>query len=100
MRGWSEEVGCAGLGLLLVRWWWARREDIAGPREESSSDCRCNGLVFMGDMLLVGDVQGLGGDELGVISRRGAEIDLALRVFGESLLPALSSTGLRVSSSR
>ena len=54
-----------------MRWWWARREEIAGPRAEESKD---EGFgCFGGDSGFVGEVEGLGGEELGVISRRGAE---------------------------
>ena len=74
---------------------------MAGPREESSKDCLCNGAFGLeGETVLVGDVEGLGGEELGVISRRGAEVDVTLKVVEESLLSALSSRGLRVLSSR
>lgn len=74
---------------------------MAGPREESSNDCLCRGAIGLeGEMLSVRDVEGLRGEELGVISRRGAEMDVTLKVVEESLLSALSSRGLRVLSSR
>ena len=74
---------------------------MAGPREESSNDCLCGGAIGLeGEMRSVGDVEGLRGEELGVISRRGAEVDVTLKVVEESLLSALSSRGLRVLSSR
>ena len=70
---------------------------MAGPREESSKDCLCSGASGLErEMLLVGDVEGLKGEELGVISRRGTEVDATLKVVEESLLSALSSRGLRV----
>ena len=54
-----------------MRWWWASREEIAGPRAEESKD---EGFgCFGGDSGFVGEVEGLGGEELGVISWRGAE---------------------------
>lgn len=74
---------------------------MAGPREESSNDCLCGGAIgLVGEMLSVGDVEGLRGEELGVISRRGTEVDVTLKVVEESLLSALSSRGLRILLSR
>ena len=102
MRGWDEELEAGGLVEVLVRWWWARREEIAGPREESSIEflCGCGcGFDLFGKEPLVGDMDGLGGEELGVISRRGADVDGALSVF-EELFSASFDMGLKVSSSR
>ena len=54
-----------------MRWWWARREEIAGPRAEESKE---EGFVcFGGERGFMGEVEGFGGEELGVISCRGAE---------------------------
>jgi len=52
-----------------------------------------------GEKLFIGEGAGLGGDELGVISRRGAEVDVALRVF-ELSLPRLWSRESEAFSSR
>lgn len=41
-------------------------------------------MVLRGEGSLVGLCRGLGGEELGVISRRGAEAEAAVRVFEES----------------
>ena len=32
--GCSDEEGVGGLGFAEARWWWARRDEMAGPREE------------------------------------------------------------------
>lgn len=80
----SEEFRGGGFSFLSLfeRWWWARREEMAGPRDESS-DADGRSLTFAGDMVLVGDAERLGGEELGVISFNGAQADGADRVFEE-----------------
>ena len=32
--GCSDEEDAEGLGLEEARWWWARRDEMAGPRED------------------------------------------------------------------
>lgn len=67
-----EDAGAGGAaGSEWVRWWWARREEIAGPRAEESKD---EGFgCFGGERGFAGEVEGFGGEELGVISLRGHE---------------------------
>ena len=55
------------------RWWWARREVIAGPKVSSSYSGRGTGLGEGGEGDLTGD-RGLG-DELNEISRSGADVE-------------------------
>lgn len=33
-RVWSDEDVADGAGFVEVRWWWAKRDEMAGPREE------------------------------------------------------------------
>ncbi len=77
-----EDAGAGGAGSEWVRWWWARREEMAGPRVEESKEEGWGGLG--GENGFVGEVEGLGGEELGVISLRGAEGDDMLGVNEES----------------
>jgi len=77
------------LEFEVVRWWWARREEMVGPRDEEVSDAEgCCGeggsLVLDGERGFVGEVEGLGGEELGEISWRGAGFEGAARVVGDS----------------
>ncbi len=64
----------------FVRWWWARREEIAGP-SVGSSDCLRGGERGFS---FGGNRDGLGGEELGVISRRAGEIWGGSKVVVES----------------
>ena len=69
-----EDAGAGGgAGSEWVRWWWARREEMAGPRLEESNEEGRGG--FGGEMAFVGEMEGFGGEELGVISLRGTEGD-------------------------
>ena len=36
--GCSDEDGVGGLEFVEARWWWARRDEMAGPREEDEAE--------------------------------------------------------------
>lgn len=79
-----EDIGAGGrAGSEWVRWWWARREEMAGPRVEASNEGRWGG--FGGEIAFVWEMEGFGGEELGVISLRGTEGEHVLRGTEESL---------------
>lgn len=73
-----------GGGLVFELRWWARREEIVGPREDSGDegfgDGDGGGLGFCGERGFVGKRKGFGGEELGVISRRGIVVEVVARM--------------------
>ena len=92
-----EDTGAGGrAGSEWVRWWWASREEMAGPRVEESKEERWGG--FGGEKAFVGGMEGIGGEELGVISLRGTEDEDVLR-GSEEVFSAFLGIGRGASSS-
>ena len=52
--GCAEEDGVGGV-CVEVRWWWARRDEMAGPREEDEVESG-----FWGDGILCAEALGSG----------------------------------------
>ena len=53
--GWSAEDEVDGRGFVEARWWWARRDEMAGPREEDAVESG-----FWGDGILCAEALGSG----------------------------------------
>lgn len=71
---------------------------MAGPRLEESKGEGWGG--FAGEMAFVGEMEGFGGEELGVISLRGTEFEDVLRRYDESISAVLGFGRGASSSSR
>ena len=51
----SDEEEADGLGFVAARWWWAKREEIAGPREDDEVESG-----FCGDGIVGAEALGWG----------------------------------------
>ena len=53
--GCSDEEGVGGLEFVEARWWWANRDEMAGPREEDGPESG-----FCGEGILCAEALGSG----------------------------------------
>lgn len=72
----SDEEEADGPGFVEARWWWARRDEMADPREDDKvgSGFWGDGIFSVGSGTFSGEVDRLGCEVLGEISRRGPDV--------------------------